>query len=54
MAAIFRGEFSLAKKLMSHECDPDQKNNAGMTVTKFAEMFGRENVLDYLRTANSE
>jgi len=49
MAAIFRGEFSLAKKLMSYECNPDHENNAGMTAVGFAKMFGREKVLDYLK-----
>jgi len=49
MAAIFRGEFSLAKKLMSYECNPDHENNAGMTAAGFAKMFGRENVLNYLK-----
>ena len=49
MAAIFRGEFMLAKKLMSLECDPEHKNNTGMTAAGFAEMFGRDEVLNYLR-----
>ncbi|MCF6338719.1 MAG: ankyrin repeat domain-containing protein [Gammaproteobacteria bacterium] len=49
MAAIFRGEFSLAKKLMSYECNPDHENNAGMTAAGFAKMFGREKVLNYLK-----
>jgi len=49
MAAIFRGEFMLAKKLMSFECDPEHKNNTGMTAAGFAEMFGRDEVLNYLR-----
>ncbi len=49
MAAIFRGEFSLAKKLMSSECNPDHENNAGINAAGFAKMFGRENILNYLK-----
>ncbi|HHI94126.1 MAG TPA: ankyrin repeat domain-containing protein [Gammaproteobacteria bacterium] len=49
MAAIFRGEFSLAKKLLSYDCNPDHKNNAGMTAAGFAKMFGRNDVLNHLR-----
>ncbi len=49
MAAIFRGEFSLAKKLLSYDCNPDHKNNAGMTAVGFAKMFGRNDVLNHLR-----
>jgi len=42
MAAVFRGELSIAKTLMSEECDENQQNKAGQTAVMFATLFGRE------------
>lgn len=48
MAAIFRGEFSIAKTLVSLDCDNEHTNKAGQTAEQFAQTFGQQKVLDLL------
>ena len=42
MAAIFRAEFTIAKRLMHSDCDANQQNKAGQTAVMYATLFGRE------------
>ena len=48
MAAIFRGEFSIAKTLMKQDCDTEHANKAGQTAEAFAAQFGQQHVLALL------
>lgn len=48
MAAIFRGEFSIAKTLVSLDCDNNHANKAGQTAEQFAQTFGQDKVLELL------
>ena len=48
MPAIFRGEFSIAKTLVSLDCDNAHQNKAGQTAEQFAHTFGQQKVLNLL------
>lgn len=48
MAAIFRGEFSIAKTLVSLDCDNAHQNKAGQTAEQFAHTFGQQKVIELL------
>ena len=54
MAAIFRGEFSIAKTLVGLDCDNAHQNKAGQTAEQFAQTFGQQKVLDLLAQVNSD
>ncbi|WP_444929407.1 ankyrin repeat domain-containing protein [Microbulbifer sp. SSSA002] len=49
MAAIFRGEFALARTLLNQDCDAQQVNKAGHSAEDFAEVFGRDQVVQLLQ-----
>ncbi|MFA0811422.1 ankyrin repeat domain-containing protein [Microbulbifer epialgicus] len=48
MAAIFRGEFAIARTLLKRECDITQVNKAGYTAEDFAQVFGRKQLKQLL------
>ena len=53
MAAIFRGEFSIAKTLVSLDCDNAHQNKAGQTAEQFAQTFGQQKVIELLAKVNN-
>lgn len=48
MGAIFKGETTIARRLMETRCPIDQANNAGETALAFAALFGRLDLLPQL------
>jgi ankyrin repeat protein len=53
MAAIFRGEFALARTLLKQDCDSQQVNRAGHSAEDFAEVFGRDQMVQLLQQQRS-
>ena len=50
MGATFKGEFSIARLLLSQPCThPDDRNNEGQTVAMYAALGGNAKVIEMLR-----
>ncbi|MCW7552819.1 ankyrin repeat domain-containing protein [Endozoicomonas gorgoniicola] len=54
MAAIFRGELSMTYRLMQEGCDTAQTNKAGNDAKAFAEVFGRNQILQKLKADKAQ
>ncbi len=48
MGAIFKGEVRIARRLLSSDCNPDQRNAAGQTAAMYAGLFKRTALLEAL------
>jgi ankyrin repeat protein len=48
MGAIFKAEVSIAKTLITADCQPDQPNHNGQTAAMYAALFGRDELLKAL------
>jgi ankyrin repeat protein len=48
MGALYKGELTIARRLMKTRCPIDQMNNAGETALSFAALFGRLEILPEL------
>ena len=48
MGALYKGELTIARRLLKTHCPIDQMNNAGETALSFAALFGRLEILPEL------
>ena len=48
MGALYKGEMTIARRLLKTRCPIDQMNNAGETALSFAALFGRLQILPEL------
>jgi ankyrin repeat protein len=48
MGALYKGELTIARRLLKTRCPIDQMNNAGETALSFAALFGRLDILPEL------
>ena len=48
MGALYKGELTIAQRLLKTRCPIDQMNNAGETALSFAALFGRLEILPEL------
>jgi ankyrin repeat protein len=48
MGALYKGELTIARRLLKTRCPIDQMNNAGETALSFAALFGRLEILPEL------
>ena len=48
MGALYKGELTIARRLLKTRCPIDQTNNAGETALSFAALFGRLEILPEL------
>ena len=48
MGALYKGELTIARRLLKTRCPIDQMNNAGETALSFATLFGRLEILPEL------
>ena len=46
MGAVIKGELSIAKRLYTVNCSKDIKNNAGLTLKEFTEMYGKADLFN--------
>ncbi len=49
MGAIFKGELSIARRLLQTECSANQANQVGQTPVMYAALFGRVELPDELK-----
>jgi len=54
MGAIFKGEVQIARRLLSTDCSPDQRNGAGQTAAMYAGLFKRVELLDALKAKGAD
>ncbi|KIP77232.1 ankyrin [Vibrio harveyi] len=49
MGALIKREIGIAKDLYQADCSPELRNNAGLNLKEFAEIYGQSNVLKSLQ-----
>ena len=54
MGAIFKGELSIARRLLKTECSANQANRVGQTPAMYAALFGRVELLDELKARGAD
>jgi ankyrin repeat protein len=54
MGAIYKGNLTIARRLLATHCPIDQVNNAGETALSFAALFGRVEILPALAARGAD
>jgi ankyrin repeat protein len=54
MGALYKGELTIARRLLTTRCPIDQTNNAGETALSFAALFGRLEILPELTARGAD